>query len=131
MQKYLAIYYKPIKTDYYRKNYDGKRITYFRILAEHPGQKTVLHPQYGVTTKIMSVYPSVITPPDPDPELMLHWFRSGRMSGDPRPFPIPWSYWLKKRSHIFWLTLLLQIVLFFFFYIVLRHRKQSQPLKVV
>lgn len=124
MQKFLAIYYKPVKTEYYRKNYDGKRITYFRILAEHPGQKTVLHPEYGVTTKIMSVYPSVITPPDPDPELMLHWFRSGRMAADPRPLPVPWLYWLKKRSHVFWLTLLLQMVLFVFFYLVLRRRKQ-------
>lgn len=104
MQKYLAIYYKPVKTEFYRKNLEGKRLTYFRILAEHPGQKTVLHPEYGVTTKIMSVYPNVIRRPDPDPELMLLWFRSGRMAADPRPF-MPWSYWLRKRPAVFWLTL--------------------------
>lgn len=127
MQKYLAIYYKPIKTEYYRKNYDGKRITYFRILAEHPGQKTVLHPQYGVTTKIMSVYPNVIRSPDPDPEIMLYWFRSKRMAGDPNPPPIPWSYWIKKQTHVAWLTMTINfILLLFLFYLAYQYYKKRK-----
>lgn len=130
MQKYLAIYYKPILTEYYRNNLNGKRLTYLRIMAEHPGQKTVLHPQYGITTKIMSVYPNVVRVPDPDPEIMLNWFRSKRMAADPRPLPIPWSVWWRQKTSVDWLTLIIHIVVFLFVaYFIHRRRKQNTIIK--
>ena len=130
MQKYLALYYKPIKTEYYRRTLEGKRLTYFRIMAEHPGQKTVLHPQYGVTTKIMAVYPNVIQNPDPDPELMLYYFRSGQMAGDTRPIRVPWSYWLKKQRPVGWITMFISFFLFVlvFMFLYIRYRKKQNIL---
>jgi len=133
MQKYLGIYYKPVKRELYRKNLQGKRLTYMRVMAEHPGQKTVLHPEYGVTTKIMGVYPNVITRPDPDPELMLHWFRSKSMAGDMKPIPIPLSYRIKKMTGVDWLTLIANIILFvfLFYFLYQKYRKQKATPVVV
>jgi len=129
IQKYLGIYYKPIKTDYYRRTYQGKRITYFRVLSEHPGQKAVLYPRYGLTTKIMSVYPGVLQEPQPDPEIMLEWFRSNRFASSTKPLPVPWGVWLKSKTSVFWIgvvmTLLFVYLVVVIFLRVAQRKKQS------
>lgn len=71
MENYFKIYYNPILIELYKKP-ATKRLTYFRVLAQHPGQKAVLYPEYGLTTKIMSVYPGVLDQPD-DPKQILNW----------------------------------------------------------
>jgi hypothetical protein len=77
LKKYFAIYYAPVRIELYN---DASFLTFFRVLAEHPGQKAVLYPQYGLTTKIMSVYPGILTKPSPDPDHVLKWFRRGCMA---------------------------------------------------
>jgi len=95
LKKYFQIYYKPILFNLYKPN---ARLTFFRVLAEHPGQKAVVYFQYGITTKIMSVYPGVMRNPDPDPNDVLVWFKRGCSASSSRSFDrqvfrlskIPW-----------------------------------------
>lgn len=133
MKKYFAIYYKPIQIDLFRDTLDGERITYFRILAEHPGQKAVFYPRYGLTTKIMSVYPSVLKEPDPDPDIILDWFRFNRFASDTSPHMTSWSVWWKgwrnnKTLLLGWLNLVCILLIIFVIsvivYRIIRHKEQ-------
>lgn len=134
MQKYFAIYYKPIQIDLYQPN-PTKRLTYFRILAQHPGQKAVLYPQYGITTKIMSVYPGVLEEPDPDPELLLYWFQqpgaiasdTSKMLMDYAPLSyrlsiLPWEFWLRI---LYWILFVLLLILILWRMSAQRQRSRS------
>lgn len=95
LKKFFAIYYTPILLDLFNPD---ARLTYFRILAEHPGQKAVFHPEYGITTKIMSVYPGVVSRPIPDPDAILDLFRASSASAI-------LSSLRAKKTTSFWLTI--------------------------
>jgi len=100
MQKYFTLYYRSIQTELYDTSKPA-RLTYFRVLAQHPGQKAVLYPQIGLTTKIISVYPGLMFMNAPDAEAILAWFRSGAFAADPsRPSS-------GRRPLLFWLYLCL------------------------
>jgi len=133
MQKYMTLYYRPIQIQLFQKN-PKKRLTYFRILAEHPGQKAVLYPRYGMTTKILSIYPGIVVEPDPDPEVLLRWFQHPKTppSADTRPLPIPFFLRLQyilsnPRFYSYgmiavWILLVILVVVLFFV-IVLKKKK--------
>lgn len=120
IQKYMTIYYKPIQIDLFRNDPNGKPLSFFRLLAQHPGQKAVFYPRYGITTKIMSVYPRVLSEPDPDPDVILTWFRSKHFVADTRPHYIPWNVWWKQRNQfLIWMRLVCIVIIAFILSVIL------------
>lgn len=121
IKNFFRIYYNPIQIELYRTP-AKKRLTFFRILAEHPGQKAVLYPRYGLTTKIMSVYPGVLDEPFPDPEWILDWFMKNRFVGKNRL-----SVQRRRGMGLFVGWWILFLFLFFFWLLVVwvRRRRSS------
>jgi hypothetical protein len=105
IQKYFQIYYRSITIDLYAMTKPA-RLTYFRILAEHPGQKAVLYPQIGRTTKIMSVYPGMIFIDPPDADIILSWFRKGRFASNSAP-----SDFFARYPTVFWLYIIFVLMI--------------------
>jgi hypothetical protein len=117
IKKYMTIYFRPIEIDLF-KTQPEKRLTYFRILSQHPGQKAVLYPRYGITTKILASYPGVVTDPDPDPEVLLQWFQKQNSppSSVTSPLPVPlalqWRRLFMNRYFYYSLMVLVWMILF-------------------
>jgi len=133
MQKYFSIYYKPIQLDLYKTDPSAPRLTYFRVLAEHPGQKAVLYTNYGLTTKILSVYPGVLEEADPDPEIVLYNFnRKNYYAGAVLPLQMPLLYKIQKQPTTLWLTVswwvLFVLVLLIILLRSIRKKPSSPPL---
>lgn len=116
IQKYMTIYYRPIQIDLFQAQ-PSKRLTYFRILAQHPGQKAILYPRYGITTKIMASYPGIAVEPDPDPEVLLLWFqdKNSPPSAITSPLRVPlslrWQRLIKDPSLCYFFMIMIWIVL--------------------
>ena len=125
IKNFFKIYYNPIQIELYQSP-PKKRLTYFRILAEHPGQKAVLYPEYGLTTKIMSVYPGVLDEPIPDPNSILEWFRKNQFVSL-RPLSQPFSVF-PSRLYFWWWFLLAFLFLFILFVTLVRYFRSSKDL---
>lgn len=123
MKKFFQIYYSPIIIDLYQSP-PTKRLTYFRILAQHPGQKAVLYPEYGLTTKIMSVYPGVLQEPFPNPSEILKWLWSGKYAGK-NLLQVKKEKGVRSKLFVWWWILFLSLLFFWALVVWVRRRRRS------
>jgi len=112
IRKFLSIYYPSIPTQDMRTTTTGKRLTFFRLLSQHPGQKAILYPQFGASMKIMAVFPgSLETRPHTITPQILRWFASPHA----RPGHLPPSPLLLLLISVMVGLILMTVVLIFSF----------------